>query len=96
MSTPTQVDAALDAVAQITAGSTNQLSQAKVTLLSARNQLANIGAQFADEIATINGYTPTGPHEELAKDLLSKYSADKAALQTTIEAALDFLGVVYS
>ncbi len=96
MSTATQVDAALDAVAQLTGGSTNQLAQGKAILLSARNQLANIGTQFADEIATIQAYTPTGPFEELAKDRFTKYQADKQALQATLETALDALGVVYS
>ena len=96
MATSTEVDAALAAVAQLTSGSGNQYDQAGALLLSARNQLANIGVQFADEIATIIAYTPTGTFEEMAKDRFAKYSVDVAAQRSTIETILDAMGIPYT
>ncbi len=95
MSTPTQVDAALNAVAQTISGSIRQRAVAKDNLRVARNQLNSIGTVYADEIAEIQSYAPTGEFESLAKDRFAKFSAEKASLQANIEAEMTALGMSF-
>ena len=96
MATSSQVKSALDGIATMIAGATQQRERAKAQLLTARNQLANIPTQYSGEITTIDGYTPTGAFETLAKDEKSKLASEYSTLKTALENELDALGVSYS
>jgi len=91
-----EVKAALDGAAQLISGAVRTRANVKAQLLAARNQLVGIPAQFAAEIASIKGYTPTGAFETLAKDELAKLSTQFSELQAAIETELTALGVSYS
>ena len=73
MSTPSEVKSGLQAISDLISGSISGRARAKAQLLAARNQLAAIPTQFADVIAEVDGYTPTGAFETLAKDGPSGY-----------------------
>ena len=95
MSSISEVKAALDAVAGMISSSIRQRTQIKVGLLAARNQLANLPTQHSAAITEINGYTPTGAFETLAKDELAKMTTEFLALKTALETELTALGVSY-
>jgi hypothetical protein len=95
MSTTSEVKAALDGIAEVISGSITARARAKAQLLTARNQLANLPTQFADELATINGYTPTGAFETLAQDEKARLQTEFNALKTALEGELDALSVSY-
>jgi hypothetical protein len=96
MATYTEVKAGLDSIATLITSSGKMRDNAQAQLLSARNQLANITTQFADVIATIDGYAPTGAAETFAQAEKAKLQADFTALKSALETALDSLGVSYS
>lgn len=93
--TVSEVKTALDGIAKTIAGSISARAKVKAALLAARNQLAALPTKYADELAEINGYTPTGAFETLTKDELSKLTTEFLALKTAIEGELDDLGVSY-
>lgn len=95
MSTVSEVKAALDSIAEQIAGATRMRSQAKAQLLAARNQLAAIPTTFAVAVSEIDGYTPTGAFETLAKDEKSKLASEFTALKTALETELTALSVSY-
>lgn len=95
MATSTQVETGLDEISDIISGGERELASISAKLLSLRQQLTNIPATYADVIATINGYTPTGPFEELAQDKRAKYAADFVSQRTTIEGLLTAMGVSF-
>jgi hypothetical protein len=96
MATVSEVKAALDSIAELITGSSRSREKAKAALLAARNQLANIPTQYADEIAEIDGYAPTGAFETLAQDEKSKLASEFNSLKTALEGELNALGVSYS
>jgi hypothetical protein len=96
MATVSEVKAALDSIAELITGSSRSREKAKAALLAARNQLANIPTQYADEIAEIDGYAPTGAFETLAQDEKAKLASEFNSLKTALEGELNALGVSYS
>lgn len=95
MATPSEVKDGMNGIAQLIAGARQQRDRAKAQLLTARNQLANIPTQFADVIATINGYAPTGAFETLAKDERAKLATEFTSLKNALETELTALGVAF-
>jgi formamidopyrimidine-DNA glycosylase len=96
MATTSEVKSALDGIAEVIAGSISARERAKTLLLMARNQLAGLPTQYADEIAEINGYVPDGAFETLAKDEKARLQTEFMALKNAIEDELDALGVSYT
>ena len=95
MATSSEVKAGLDGIASVIAGSIQGRANAKALLLSARNQLAGLPAQYADVLATINAYTPTGAFETLAEDELAKMTTEFTALKTALQTELTAIGVSF-
>ena len=83
-----EVKWALNNVATVIAAERKSFANAKARIQQASSNLGNIVSQFSDEIATINGYTPSGAFETLAKDELEKLTTERAALKTEIDALI--------
>ena len=96
MATTSEVKAGLDAIARTIATAQAGLDTGKARILTARDALTAIPTDFADLIATIDAFTPTGAFEVLAKDEKAKLQTEFLALRATLEGALDALGVSYS
>ncbi len=82
MATASEVKAALDDIAQAIRAERQAMKNAKARIATGQSNLNLLATVFSDAIATINGYTPTGAMEELAKDELAKLTAEFIALQT--------------
>lgn len=96
MATVSQVKAGLDDVAAAIRAERQACIAAKARIAQAAATLAGIPTKYADLIATIDAYTPTGEFEALAKDERAKLGAEftnlknKADTATTDLAAIDF------
>lgn len=88
MATISQVKAGLDAVAQRIAQNRARAVSAKAQFTLAQNELAAIPADYADLVATIDAYTPTGAFETLAKDEKAKLVAEFTALKSVVDSAV--------
>lgn len=86
MATTSQVKAGLDDIAQSIRANRDLMKQAKDRGATASTSLAGLPATFADVIATINGYAPTGAFETNAKDELAKMTTEFQALKATADA----------
>ena len=86
MSTSSEVKSGLDAVAANIAGNRDKLAACVDTAGQVSVDLANLPTAFADVVATIQAYTPTGAFETLAKDELAKLTAEFAALKADADA----------
>lgn len=96
MATVSEVKAGLNAISEQISGARQVRDQAKSRLLAARNQLNSIPTTYADVIATIDGYTPTGSFETLTQDEKAKLASEFTALKTQLESELTALGVSFS
>jgi hypothetical protein len=94
MATTSKVKKALVDVSTIISNERSACSQAKARISSAVSNLNSIPATFSDVITEINGYTPTGAFETLAKDELQKMSAEFQTLKTAAEGAVTDLGSI--
>ncbi len=92
MSTISEVKAGLDGIASVISGSIAMRAQAKSILVAASAQLGGLPAQYADVLTEINGYTPTGAHETLAQDELSKMTTEFQALKSALDAEITAIG----
>jgi len=92
MATTSEVKAALDGIAAVISGSIQGRARAKAALVGARNQLAALPTQFADALAEIGGYTPTGAFETLAQDELAKMTTEFTALKSALAAEIAAVG----
>lgn len=96
MATTSEVKAGLDDAAVMIRTSRQMQTTAKANLLAAYNQLVGIPTQFADVIATVNGYGTSNAFEAVAKAELAKLSAEFGALQTALGNELTALGVPHT
>ena len=88
MATYSEVMTGIDEIsAQIRAVQT-RYDSAKSTIVAGSATLGNIPTKYADVIATINAYTPTGALETLAVDQKSKLQSEFTALKATIDALI--------
>lgn len=96
MATTSEVKSGLQSISDIIAGANSGFTQAITKILALRNQLNDIPTQYSDVISTVDGYTPTGAFETLAKDEKTKLQTEFVALRTMLESALTDLGVPFS
>jgi multidrug efflux pump subunit AcrA (membrane-fusion protein) len=92
MATSSQVKAGLDDIATSIRAERQALINAKARVSTAKANLNNLPTQFADVIATINAYTPTGAFEQVAKAELTELTDEFQDLKTkatTAETDLD-------
>lgn len=96
MATSSQVKAGLDDIATIIRTERQAILKCVARIIAAKNALNNLPTQYADVIATIDGYTPTGAFESLAKSEKDTLAAEFVSLRTkatdaeTALAAIDF------
>ena len=81
MATISEVKAGLDDIATTIRTERRALVNAKVRIATAQNNLAAIPTIFADVIAEIDGYTPTGEFEALTQDEKAKLQTEFVALR---------------
>jgi hypothetical protein len=74
----------LDEIAATIKEGDDLITSAKSRLQKAYNSLDEIPTKYADEIAEINGYTPTGAVETYAVDMKSKLTTEFVALKSII------------
>ena len=86
MATTSEVKSGLDAVALVIAEASSTVDKAQSNAQLASDALGAIPANFADLIATIDAYAPTGEFESLAKDEKDKLATEFAALKAKADA----------
>lgn len=95
MAKTSEVQVGLDAIAQAINDSRNRLSRVKVVIDQEESMLASLPATYTRVVTEINNNdTPTGPVEELAKDLLEKLTTDFTALKDAATAAKTALAII--
>jgi hypothetical protein len=94
MATTSKVKKALVDVSTIISNERSALTQAKARMSAAVSNLNAIPTTFSDVVAEINGYTPTGAFETLAKDELQKMSTEFQALKIAAQGAVTDLGSI--
>lgn len=96
MATPSQVKAGLDDIATVIRTERKAVILAIARITAAEARLNNLATEYADVIATIDGFIPTGAAETLAKDDKARLQAEFVELRTktttakTGLAAIDF------
>ncbi len=91
MATPSQVRGKADEIDSGIEMQRRRCADAKQAFTNAVNALAAYPTQFQDYLNTVDGYTPTGAAETLAKDIKAKQVAEFSALQADAQLAVDFL-----
>ena len=91
-STTSQVKSGLDAIADSINAEEGAIQGVLSQLQEVDARLAAIPSGYSEEIATINGYTPTGAYEELAKDELAKLTTEFQAKRAAVQSAITALG----
>lgn len=86
MATTSEVKSGLDEVAATIAEAKATVDKAQSNAQAASDALGAIPADFADLIATIDAFTPTGDFEALAKDEKDKLAAEFTALKAKADA----------
>lgn len=87
MSTTSEVKKGLDAIADRIANQQQRAADAKATLADIDAELAGLPGEFSAEIATVNGFTPTGDFESHSKDELALLTTEFQALRAAVQAA---------
>jgi len=85
MATASQVKTGLDEISKMIRASEIRIKNAKSMLAEESAVLASIPTRYADVIATINGYVPTGPFEVLAQDEKAKLQVEFLAVRARID-----------
>lgn len=88
MATASEVKAGLDDIASAIAAVRTRYASAKSSIEGGSAALGNLQTKHADVIATIDGYTPTGAFETLAKDEKAKLATEYQALKSTLDALI--------
>ena len=95
MATTSQIKTQLDRISAVIEQAKVDRANGKAQIARAQSQLAAIPTSYADLIATINAFTPTGAFETLAKDEKAKLQTEFVALQSDVEAELTALGIAF-
>lgn len=90
MATTSEVKIALSDVAQLIKNAQVDIEKSETRLQNAYNILDAIPTTYSDEMSTIDGYTPTGAFETLAKDEKSKLTTEFQALKSTLSTLLSY------
>lgn len=85
MATASQVKTGLDAIAGVIANQRKAMTSAKNVGATASAALAALGTDYADVIATIQGYGTSDAFEALSKAEFAKLLAEYNALKTTAD-----------
>ena len=88
MATTSEVKAGLDDIAQTIKTERQAFASAKARIQTASGNLGLIPTTFADVIATINAYTPTGAFETLSQDEKAKLQTEFVALKAELDALI--------
>ena len=91
MSTST-VKAALNDIAQSIRTERQAMKNAKARIATGQSNLNALPTIFAEAIAEINGFTPTGAMETLAQDELIKLTTEFQTLKADAALAVSDLG----
>lgn len=94
MATVSEVKAGLDNIAQAIRTERQAMKSAKARIGTGQSNLNLLPTIFADAIAEINGYTPTGPMETLAQDELTKLTTEYLALVAEAETTITALASI--
>ena len=81
MATTSEVKSGLDAIAELIAGNRAIIEKSKSNAAVASAALAVIPTDYADVIATIDGFVGTDAFEALAQDEKTKLAAEFTALK---------------
>ncbi len=92
MATSSEVKAALNDIAQSIRTERQAMKNAKARIAAGQGNLNALPTVFADAIAEINGFTPTGAMETLAQDELVKLTTEFTALKSDAALAVADLG----
>ena len=85
MATTSEVKAAMNDIATIINTERQAFASAKARIQTCSGNLGLIPTTFADAIAEIDGYTPTGAFETLAQDEKAKLATEFIALRAEID-----------
>lgn len=88
MATTSEVKAGLDQISDLIARVRAKFVAARQEITSSATLLGQIPTDYADVIATINLFTPTGEFESLAKDEKSKLQTEFQALKADMDALI--------
>ena len=88
MATTSEVKAGLDAIASEIAAVRTRFESSKSSIQGGSTALGNIPTKYADVIATINAYTPTGAFETLSQDEKAKLQTEFVALKAELDALI--------
>jgi len=88
MATTTEVKTGIDEIADQIKAVRTRFESAKSTIEGGSTALGAIPTKYADVLATIDGYTPTGAFETLAQDEKAKLSSDFLALKAELDAVI--------
>ena len=94
MATSSEVKAALDDIAQSIRTERQAMSNAKARIATGQGNLNLIPTTFADAIATIDGFVPTGEFESLSKDEFAKMTTEFLALRSEAGDAVTALSAI--
>jgi len=86
MATASEVKSGLDKIAGVIQSCRLKLSDAKENIKKQKANLDNLPTTYAGILSEINGYLPSGAMETLAKDELSKLTAEYQELLSEINA----------
>jgi hypothetical protein len=80
MATTSEVKAGLDNIASTIKIAREKLTTIRAQIATQETSLNSLPTRFGDVLETINGYTPSGAFEALAKDELEKLTAEYLSL----------------
>jgi hypothetical protein len=94
MATTSEVKAALDDIAKSIRTERQAMTSAKARIATGQANLNALTTIFADAIAEINGYTPSGAMETLSQDELAKLTTEYVALRNEASTAVTALASI--
>lgn len=94
MATPSQVKAALDEIAETIARSRSAAIRAQASIAEEAARMSGLPSKYSDVITTINGYTPTGAFETLAKAERTALANEFGTLNDTLDDAITALNLL--
>jgi len=88
MATISEVKQGMDEIAASIRAVQKRYADAKASIEAGSTALGNIPTKYADILAEIDGFAPTGAFETLAKDEKAKLATEFLALKSTIDALI--------
>ena len=88
MSETYQVDRAIREFSNALDDAHDWMEREKVRIQALRDKIYALPSSYSDEMTEIDGYTPTGAFETLAKDQKTKLASARTALLAKIDAVI--------